>query len=108
MPRPSQAQAAQAAPAAEAGAAAAGGEQQPQQQLQIDEWILSFVDLLKEHCGLDPDRPIECNEVGQDKLNAAFMEMMENDARADELLGQAYDKFEDQARTARFLPRPCF
>ena len=32
--------------------------------MQIDEWILQFVDLLKEHCGIDPDKPLECQEVG--------------------------------------------
>lgn len=32
-------------------------------QVQIDEWILQFVDLLKEHCGIDPDKPLECQEV---------------------------------------------
>lgn len=31
---------------------------------QIDEWILQLVDLLKEHCGIDPDKPLECQEVG--------------------------------------------
>ena len=57
-----QLQKAQAAQTAQA-AAVEEGEQQQQQQIQIDEWILTFVDLLKEHCGIDPDRPIECNEV---------------------------------------------
>ena len=31
--------------------------------LQVDEWILAFVELLKEHCGIDPDKPLEVQEV---------------------------------------------
>lgn len=35
-------------------------------------------------------------QAGSEKLNAAFTQMMENDPKADELLSQAYEKFEDQ------------
>ena len=49
--------------AATAPAAAAQEAEGAPQQLQIDEWILQFVDLLKEHCGVDPDKPLECQEV---------------------------------------------
>jgi hypothetical protein len=52
------------------------------------------VDLLKEHCGIDPDKPLECQEVGQDRLNSAFTAMMEQDPKAEQLLDQAMDKFE--------------
>ena len=31
--------------------------------LQVDEWILAFGELLKEHCGSDPDKPLEVQEV---------------------------------------------
>ncbi|KAK2076396.1 hypothetical protein QBZ16_000921 [Prototheca wickerhamii] len=48
--------------------------------VQVDEWILSFVDLLKEHCGIDPDRPLEASET----------------PAPDELLDAATEKFEDQ------------
>ncbi|EFN53322.1 hypothetical protein CHLNCDRAFT_58607 [Chlorella variabilis] len=77
-------------------AAAAPAEDEGQPPPQIDEWILQFVDLLKEHCGIDPDKPLECQEVGQDRLNAAFTAMMAEDPKAEELLDQAQDKFEDQ------------
>ncbi|PSC77038.1 Tetratricopeptide repeat 1 [Micractinium conductrix] len=70
--------------------------EEAQPPVQIDEWILQFVDLLKEHCGIDPDKPLECQEVGQDRLNAAFTSMMNEDAKAQELLGQAEEKFQDQ------------
>lgn len=33
--------------------------------LQVDEWILAFVELLKDHCGIDPDKPLEVQEVRQ-------------------------------------------
>jgi len=77
--------------------AADSAQAAPQQQLQVDEWILSFVDLLKEHCGLDPDRPIEAQEVGNERLSAAFTAMMHSDAKAQELLDAAHDKFQEQA-----------
>lgn len=70
--------------------------EEAQPPVQIDEWILSFVDLLKEHCGIDPDKPLECQEVGQDRLNAAFQSMMNDDPKSAQLLDQAQDKFEDQ------------
>ena len=54
--------------AATAPAAAAQEEEGAPQQLQIDEWILQFVDLLKEHCGIDPDKPLECQEVRKGEL----------------------------------------
>jgi hypothetical protein len=69
-------------------------EEEAQPPVQIDEWILQFVDLLKEHCGIDPDKPLECQEVGQDRLNSAFTAMMEQDPKAEQLLDQAMDKFE--------------
>ena len=51
-------------------AGAAGADAQPsgdaaeQQPVQVDEWIVQFVELLKEHCGIDPDKPLEAQEVG--------------------------------------------
>lgn len=72
-------------------------QQENVQQVQVDEWILAFVELLKEHCNLDPDRPIEAQEVGNDRLNAAFQAMMQSDPKADELLDAAHDKFQEQA-----------
>ncbi|KAI7841257.1 hypothetical protein COHA_005030 [Chlorella ohadii] len=92
-----QVQKAQEAARARQAAAAGEVEEQPQAgAVQIDEWILQFVELLKEHCGIDPDKPLECQEVGQDRLNSAFNEMMRQDPKADALLDQAMDKFEDQ------------
>lgn len=70
---------------------------EPIQQVQVDEWILAFVELLKEHCNLDPDRPIEAQEVGNERLTSAFQAMMQNDPKVDELLDSAYDKFQEQA-----------
>ncbi|KAL4458936.1 hypothetical protein ABPG75_013801 [Micractinium tetrahymenae] len=90
-----QLQKSQAAQKAQAQASAAEQEEQ-QPPVQIDEWILQFVDLLKEHCGIDPDKPLECQEVGQDRLNAAFQSMMNDDPKSHQLLDQAQDKFEDQ------------
>lgn len=73
-------------------------QQNPEpQQIQVDEWILAFVELLKEHCHLDPDRPIEAQEIGNERLNSAFQAMMQSDPKADELLDAAFDKFEEQA-----------
>lgn len=63
----------------------------------VDEWILAFVDLLKEHTGIDPDRTVEVQEVGNDKLNTAFQAMMNNDPKADDLLTQAEAKFQEAA-----------
>lgn len=112
-----------------------------------------FVDLLKEHCGIDPDKPLECQEVGpgarpawrfgalptaaavdarrpppagplgalerlrapplppaaakqvgQDRLSAAFTEMMREDGKADALLDQAMDKFEASCLRLRGPP----
>jgi tetratricopeptide (TPR) repeat protein len=82
------------------GAAAQQQQQQAQQQAMqqqvvIDEWILAFVDLLKEHVGVDPDRPVELQEIGQEKLNTAFQAMMTNDPKAEELLDQAEEKFKE-------------
>ncbi|PRW59699.1 Tetratricopeptide repeat 1 [Chlorella sorokiniana] len=91
-----QVQKAQEAARARQAAAAGEAEEAAQPAVQIDEWILQFVELLKEHCGIDPDKPLECQEVGQDKLTSAFTEMMRQDPKADELLDQAMDKFEDQ------------
>jgi tetratricopeptide (TPR) repeat protein len=66
-----------------------------QQQVVVDEWILAFVDLLKDHVGIDPDRPVELQEIGQEKLTSAFQAMMTNDPKADELLDQAEEKFKE-------------
>jgi hypothetical protein len=38
--------------------------------------------------------------VGNDKLSAAFTAMMQSDPKADALLDQAYDRFEEQAALA--------
>ncbi|KAG7669625.1 hypothetical protein Ndes2526B_g05967 [Nannochloris sp. 'desiccata'] len=70
-------------------------QQQAMQQVVVDDWILSFVDLLKEHVGVDPDRPVELQEVGQEKLTTAFQAMMTNDPKADELLDQAEERFKE-------------
>ena len=86
----------QAAKDAQANAAT---EQQPP-QVQVDEWLLSFVEMLKEYCHLDVDRPLEAQEIGQDRLNAAFHSMMQNDPKSEELLDQAHDKFKEQASLA--------
>ncbi|KAL6768271.1 hypothetical protein ACKKBF_B38460 [Auxenochlorella protothecoides x Auxenochlorella symbiontica] len=86
----------QKAQAARGGAAEPEAAEPEAGPVQVDEWILSFVDLLKEHCGIDPDRPLEASEVGNDKLQAAFQEMMEGDPKADTLLDAALEKFEDQ------------
>ena len=77
--------------------------EQPVQQIQVDEWILAFVDLLKEHCNLDPDRPIEAQEVGNEKLSAAFQSMMLSDPKTDKLLDDAYDKFREQTALGMVL-----
>jgi hypothetical protein len=82
------------------GATAAGANQQAaanQPAVVVDEWILAFVDLLKEHTGIDPDRTVEVQEVGNDKLNTAFQAMMNNDPKADDLLTQAEAKFQEAA-----------
>lgn len=70
-------------------------QQVPQQQVIVDEWILAFVDLLKDHLGVDPDRPLELQEIGNEKLNAAFQGMMNSDPKAEELLDQAEEKFQE-------------
>ncbi len=94
-------QAAQAAARAAAGGPAATAAAQPAEApaVQVDEWILSFVDLLKEHCGIDPDRPLEAQEVGTEKLNAAFTAMVQEDGdgRAAALLDAAEAKFAETA-----------
>jgi hypothetical protein len=69
------------------------------QDFQVDPWILKFVDLFREHCGIDPDRPLEAAEIGTSKLNAAFQEMMD-DPKSEELLGEAEDKFQEQVASA--------
>lgn len=81
------------------GTTAAGANQQAANQpaVVVDEWILAFVDLLKEHTGIDPDRTVEVQEVGNDKLNTAFQAMMNNDPKADDLLTQAEAKFQEAA-----------
>ena len=76
-------------------AGAQQAQQLPPQQVIVDEWILAFVDLLKDHLGVDPDRPLELQEVGNEKLNAAFQAMMNSDPKADELLDQAEEKFQE-------------
>jgi tetratricopeptide (TPR) repeat protein len=70
-------------------------QQQAMQQVVVDDWILSFVDLLKVHVGVDPDRPVELQEVAQEKLTTAFQAMMTNDPKADELLDQAEERFKE-------------
>lgn len=70
-------------------------QQVPQQQVVVDEWILAFVDLLKDHLGVDPDRPLELQEIGNEKLTAAFQLMMNSDPKAEELLDQAEEKFQE-------------
>lgn len=76
--------------------AAAATNQAP---IMVDEWIIAFVDLLKEHVGVDPDRTVEVQEVGNERLNAAFQAMMTNDPKAEELLDQAESKFQETAAT---------
>jgi tetratricopeptide (TPR) repeat protein len=83
------------ATATAAAAAQQQAQQQAMQQVVVDDWILAFVDLLKEHVGVDPDRPVELQEIGQDKLTTAFQAMMTNDPKADELLDQAEEKFKE-------------
>lgn len=88
----------QAAKEAQTGAGVQQQQQQP--QMQVDEWLLSFVEMLKEYCHLDVDRPLEAQEAGQERLNAAFHAMMQNDPKTEELLDQAHDKFKEQASLA--------
>lgn len=72
-------------------------------QIAIDEWILSFVDLLKEYCGVDPDKAVEVQEIGNEKLTAAFQLMLLDDPKTEDLLQEAQDKFREQAALGMVL-----
>lgn len=83
--------------AGEAGAAGASSHLSSPPAPLVDEWILRFVELLREHSGIDPDRPLEAAEVGNERLQAAYASMMSQDrAKALELLDEAEERFAEQ------------
>ena len=45
-------------------------EPEPVQTVELDQWILDFANLFREHTGLDMDRHIDLNNVGWDRIQA--------------------------------------
>jgi ribosome recycling factor len=71
-------------------------QQQPAQQFEVDPWMAEFAGLFRDHTNIDQDRPLEFQNLGWDKSDAAMKETLASE-KAEELLEQAADKFLDMA-----------
>lgn len=49
------------------GAGAANQQQQPE-TFEVDQWIVDFAQLFREHLGVDPDRHLDLTNIGWEKL----------------------------------------
>ncbi|KAJ9551077.1 hypothetical protein OSB04_015122 [Centaurea solstitialis] len=67
----------------------------------IDDWILEFANLFKNHVGFDSDAYLDLHEVGM-KIYTEAMEETLTSEEAQELFGNAAEKFQEMAALALF------
>lgn len=80
-----------------------GEDEQAEDVIEIDEWLLSFATLFREHLGEAGAKagPLDLREIGLEKCVEA-LESAVGDAKAQELLGSAAEKFQEAAAAAVF------
>jgi hypothetical protein len=60
----------------------------------VDQWIVDFAQLFREHLGVDPDRHLDLTNMGWDRLQAALDSAVQSD-KAPALFDQAAEKFQE-------------
>ncbi|CAL1388032.1 unnamed protein product [Linum trigynum] len=79
-----------------------GGSNEPQiESASIDDWIIQFARLFKNHVGFDSDNYLDIHELGM-KLYSEAMEDTVTSEEAQELFDIAVDKFQEMAALALF------
>ncbi|CAI0415221.1 unnamed protein product [Linum tenue] len=79
-----------------------GGSNDPQNEAaSIDDWIIQFARLFKNHVGFDSDSYLDIHELGM-KLYSEAMEDTVTSEEAQELFDIAADKFQEMAALALF------
>jgi len=73
----------------------------PNEVVEIDEWILDFAALFREHLGIDAEAHLDLHAEGLEKCNEA-LESPVSMAAADEMLAGASLKFQEAAALALF------
>jgi len=81
-------------------AAAAAAEKKPEEEVyELDDWMIDFAELFKEHLGIDIDTPLDLSKVAWEKCAEALDSAVHND-KSEALLRQAANKFEEVILTA--------
>lgn len=62
--------------------------------VEIDSWVVQFAQLFREHLGIDPDRHVDLQQEGWDKVGQALDKTLASD-EAVGLLEQGIDKFKE-------------
>jgi len=66
---------------------------------ELDDWMIDFAELFKEQLGIDPDTPLDLSKIAWDKCAEALDSSIQHE-KAEDLLRQAANKFEDSILTA--------
>ncbi len=75
-------------------------QQQPEEQVyELDDWMIDFAELFKEHLGVDIDTPLDLSKIAWEKCAQALDEAVHN-SKSEKLLRQAANKFEEVILTA--------
>ncbi|XP_061376413.1 protein PHOX1 isoform X2 [Gastrolobium bilobum] len=85
----------------ENGAAAEGGRGAANRMTTVEDWLVQFARLFKNHVGFDSDSYLDIHEVGMKLYSAAMEDAVTGDA-AQELFEIAADKFQEMAALALF------
>ncbi len=83
------------------GAAAAAAEKKkPEEEVyELDDWMIDFAELFKEHLGVDIDTPLDLSKEAWEKCAEALDAAVHNE-KSEKLLRQAANKFEEVILTA--------
>lgn len=77
----------------------AAEEKQEDEVYELDDWMIDFAELFKEHLGVDIDTPLDLSKEAWEKCAEALDAAVHN-SKSEKLLRQAANKFEDVILTA--------
>jgi tetratricopeptide (TPR) repeat protein len=77
----------------------AAEEKQEDEVYELDDWMIDFAELFKEHLGVDIDTPLDLSKEAWEKCAEALDAAVHN-SKSEKLLRQAANKFKDVILTA--------
>ncbi|QDZ19560.1 TPR repeat domain-containing protein [Chloropicon primus] len=78
---------------------AAEPEKPEEEVYELDDWMIDFAELFKEHLGIDIDTPLDLSKLAWEKCAEALDSAVQN-SKSEALLRQAANKFEEVILTA--------